>query len=590
MAANTLNNRSDGETIVEDFFNDIHQALNGDFVGRNSSGVPTANQNLGTGAIPWGTLRAGGLVIGGASVDVSQVAAPPYRVTAGATRSTSNQPAFLDPAGSGNGASVDVLATTTNLVFDVNGVAFTLTADITEGSLTTAPSTNNTAAIDDTDATDQEGSRTWGESDALDIGTFSDPGVVSKKSITIDAAGTEITSKIGDYAAFLKGSEIFLARIVSATELTDCKRGFMYDDSITPLNRETLLDNDTLTLLSLGWVFLDSDLATVDVTYTEPTYAFTAPSSPATGDYWFDMGNQLWKRYDGADFLTVTRTFIGWVALDDTDCIGARSVDFDNRFSDLMNLESARSTSEIVQANHQHGKVSVYGNEIDFVTTRPQWNITNDLADSVDMYDATEQADRTYYCYLTDEGEEVISDISPYRRWDLNGFYHPHNPWRAVACFYNDGSSDIQGVVRADILQNRLYAERRFNSASVTSNGEITDMRFENLVPGKTYLLTGKIIINKDGGDNSTTVLIANDITDVSANRIGSATAGESGGVTDLAAQVPLNILFTARNPDLTFHASSIGGTSAIDGADLITSTHAMLTEMPFRLYEEGGI
>lgn len=49
----TLTNRTDGETIGQAFFNDIHAALDGDFVGRNSSGVPTSGQNLGTSTYRW---------------------------------------------------------------------------------------------------------------------------------------------------------------------------------------------------------------------------------------------------------------------------------------------------------------------------------------------------------------------------------------------------------------------------------------------------------------------------------------------------------------------------------------------------------
>ena len=58
MATNTLVNRSSGQTITEDFFNDFNSALQGDVVGRNASGVPEAGQSLGTAAFPWGTLRA----------------------------------------------------------------------------------------------------------------------------------------------------------------------------------------------------------------------------------------------------------------------------------------------------------------------------------------------------------------------------------------------------------------------------------------------------------------------------------------------------------------------------------------------------
>lgn len=52
----TLTNRSTGQTITSAFFNDIHGALDVDFVGRNSSGVATAGQSLGTSTYPWGAV------------------------------------------------------------------------------------------------------------------------------------------------------------------------------------------------------------------------------------------------------------------------------------------------------------------------------------------------------------------------------------------------------------------------------------------------------------------------------------------------------------------------------------------------------
>ena len=241
MGTNTLTDRVSGTTIEASHPNEIHQAINTDFVGRNSSGVPTANQNLGTAAFPWGTVRAGSLVIGGSSVDTSQVAAPPFRVVSGATRATSNQPAFLDPAGSGSGASFTLTAASTSLLFDVNGTSFTLSSDIVKGSLTVAPSSNNTCLVDDTDAADQASTRTWGEPDG------------EKTSITIDTAGTEITGKIGQYAAFQHGNEYFTAFIKSATELTDCRRGFFYDDALAPVNREVFSKTQSLGRSRPSW-------------------------------------------------------------------------------------------------------------------------------------------------------------------------------------------------------------------------------------------------------------------------------------------------------------------------------------------------
>jgi hypothetical protein len=434
LGTGTLNDKIAGATIFHTDPNEIHAALNTSLVGRNSSGVPTAGQELGTAAIPWGTVRAGSLIIGGSSVDVSQVSAPPFRVLSGLTRTTSNQPAFIDANGAA--ASFVVEATATDLVFDVNGTTFTMTADVTKSSLTLAPSTNNTALVNDSTAVDQDDTRMWGEP-------------WHRKAITIDTIGTEISTRNGQIASFKidngTTTEFFLALIdTTNNRLINCRRGFFYDPAKAPKNRIFFSDNDVITLMSTAWVFMDSNLGTVDVTYKAPVWDSAAPGSPATGDYWYDTVNSLWKRYDGATFASVDRTWIGYAVIDSANCVAARCVPFDNRYQeeDAMSLEV--STTEIVVARSRYQKVNVAGNEIFYGEFKPSWNITTDLATSADMYNATEQASTYYYLYVKDDGAQVISDIAPYFGKDeFYGYYHPHNPWRCVGSFFNNASSNI---------------------------------------------------------------------------------------------------------------------------------------------------
>lgn len=435
MGTNTLTNRNAGDTIQDTFFNSIHASLNGDLVGRGSTGVPTAGQNLGTVAIPWGTVRADTIIIDGQAIDPTQLVAPQNRVVSGKTRSTSNQPAFIVPSGSGASFTID--GTPTNLVLDINGVSVTVNTDIVKSSLTLAPSSQNTALVNDTEAADQAATRLWGE-------------VGNPKPITIDTVGTNITALVGKWAAFKiagVGTEYFLAYVNSATQLTNCFRGYFYNPSITPMNRTEFSNNDTITLMSLGWIFVENDATTVDVTYSNPTWSFTSPNSPATGDYWYDMANNLWKRYDGASFQIINRTFIGMVILDTTDCVGARCDDFYAAYRDVNDIALQVQTTEIVRTRGSEARCSVAGREIRFQKSIATWNITTDLATSADMYDGTEQASRIYYVYLKDDGDTVISDIEPYRRPDFYGDYHPHNPWRMVGTFYNDGGSDIVAAI-----------------------------------------------------------------------------------------------------------------------------------------------
>lgn len=429
MATNTLNTRSSGQTILDTFFNDFNTAFNGDFVGRNSSGVPTSGQALGTVALPWGTINAATLVLNGSAVDTSKITSPVNRVVSGKVRTTSNQPSFITP----NGAALSFLlaGATTNLVVDINGTSKTISTDITKSSLTAAPSSNNTCLSNDTDAAGQADTRLWGEPE-------------HRKTMIVDTMGSSITALVGTFQSFKIGSEYFYAFVKSTTELTKCRRGYFYGSTLVPSNRSTFSNNDTITLMKTGYVFIDQDVATIDVSYTAPVYDFTAPSSPATGDYWYDLANKVWKRYDGASFVIINRTFIGLIVNDSTNCVAARCENFYAAFSDYNNIGLEVSTTEIISAKRLDGSVSVYGNLLNFEKSIPSWNITtNILTGTADMYVSGEQASTLYYLYIADNGKKIISDISPYYRDDFCGKYHPHNPWRCIGSFYNDGSSNI---------------------------------------------------------------------------------------------------------------------------------------------------
>lgn len=457
-------------------------------------------------ALPWGTIRADALILNGDVVDTSLVTAPPNRVVSGKTRSSSNQPQFIVPNGSALSLVID--GTPTNLVVNINGSAVTVNTDITRSSLTAAPSSQNTALVNDTDAADQYTTRIWGEPEAY------------KDTITIDTVGTNITALVGKYAAFMidNGSETeyFLAFVESATTLTKCKRGYFYDSSGNPKNRIVFSNNDTITLLKIGFLFVENDGLTTDVTYTVPAWSFEAPSSPATGDYWYDLGNNLWKRYDGASFQIINRTLIGIFASNTTACIAARCQDFYAGYTDLNALQLEKQSTEIVRAAHMNQKVNVAGNTFTFEESFPQWNITTDLASSSDMYSATEQASRGYYCYLKDDGNTVISDIHPYWRADLYGAYHPHNPWRCVGAFYNDSSSDIQSacgliangqnlrIRTGNGLGSTATGIRRYSNADYLDSGFVGYEDSASDGTSLNFLLPGNFNLNLSDQSSST--------------------------------------------------------------------------------------
>jgi hypothetical protein len=161
MSSIQIIDRSAGQVILASFWNDLKSALSGDFMGRDVNGNPVAGNNCGTAAYPWGVGYFNQLIVGGVALNTSQLERPPYFIVSGKTRSGSNQPAFLVPAGSS--ASFSLLASATNLVLSINGVAASFTADHNAIPVTAAPSSQNTCLVNDSTAASQAATRTWGE-------------------------------------------------------------------------------------------------------------------------------------------------------------------------------------------------------------------------------------------------------------------------------------------------------------------------------------------------------------------------------------------------------------------------------------------
>lgn len=433
MGKNKLNKIADSDIFRPSVVNQLNIAMKGDFVGRNTFGAPDQSKNLGTVSIPWGTLHANSLRINGTIFDPDFNVADDNSIVSGRTRSTSGQAAFLVPPSSG--LTFTVSGATTELNYKVNGDAFVINTDISVTGVTAAPSTDNTCLVNDTTMADQDYTRTAGEVNG------------SQDFITVDAMGSEITALVGTFQSFSVNNgtdtEYFIAYVNSTTRLDKAFRGFYYDDSLDPINRIAISDNDTITLMSTGWVFIDKNRTTVDVSYSNPVWG-SEPSSPVSGQYWYDQSVGFWKIYNGTSFVRINRVFAGFVIADATNVVGARCQVFDKPYELDYNVYLERDSATVVKSSRSGQNVENETLEFNFNFSDVEWDITSDLATSVDMYDATEQASTFYYAYLKEDGDTVISDLEPYQLWNKAYPVHPHNTWICLGSFFNDSSSDIE--------------------------------------------------------------------------------------------------------------------------------------------------
>ncbi len=441
MGDNTLNQVSAPAVASEDDVNQYYVAVTGNHLPRDPvGGAPQGNMHsLGRPATQWQNAYVQNLFLNGQLFDPTAAAGggdTSNAIVSGRTRTESEQPDFIRASGSGTNATI--LATDVPLQITANAQSVTISTDIPLSSLSVAPSADNTCLVNDSGLTGLERTKYTGEHPE-------DP-------LTIDNAGSEITDRVGQYVCLMAGTEYMFAFVKSETELTNIKRGFFFDSSGNPVVREVLNNNNTLTLMSLGWVFAQSDGTTTDISYKSPIYSASEPASPDLDDYWFDQVNLQWKRYNDTDFIVVDRMLIGLVVINQTDCVASRSFDFTKGYGEHIEIEVESLNETIIQTKNGFNSLSVYGSLFQFNAGPIEWDITQNLETGL-----TESASTLYHLYITEQGGVVISEERPYNRMsDLRGWYHPYHSWRYVGVAYNDSSSNFSN---ANSL-NSLYASR----------------------------------------------------------------------------------------------------------------------------------
>lgn len=334
------------------------------------------------------------------------------QITSGAVTALGNPIALVSSA---TDNSVTLQCATTPLKVAINTVNYTFTTNTTITGLTAAPSSNNTAIAGGTVS-----------SDTL-LGGF---GTV----IPIGTVGSEITNRIGQYAMFKvvhSGvSEYFLAYIQSSTVLSRAYRGYFYDSASAPIFPVAMNSGDTITLMRLSYLFVKTD-GTLDVTYNPLSYGAVAPPAPNSGDYWYDSANLIWKKYNGTSFADAAATIIGICAQDSTPkTIGTRTFEYFAVYSAVNSVYP-----EVIASGTQYQgdlwgqRISVAGVLQTFEKSLALWTTTGPFASGVTLQSSTD-----YWAYVTNTGEQLLDTVAPYdRQDDLQGYYHPYAPWRAVA-------------------------------------------------------------------------------------------------------------------------------------------------------------
>jgi hypothetical protein len=376
------------------------------------------------------------------------------RLVSGKKSANSSAPKFLEPIGTSN--QVKVLATDTDLIFITGESQFNIVDDIVASGLVSPPTSNNTALVNDSTLSGQDYSKTLGE-----FGTF----------LNIDTIGSEISALNGQVAGFRLGaSEYFVARIDTVNNvLKEAQRGIFVDSSSNSLERGGVSDNDTITLMKLTWLYIQSD-ASVLASYSEPFYGATQPSSPTDGGMWFDTVNQVWKRFNSTVFVEVEAVPLGLCLQDENGhTVAARAFEFYGDFLDDNSIELVYKDNAEVNSKSRNNLISVFGTRVILNEAALRFQIGSNLEPG-----KTEAVSTMYYFYIKENSDLIVSPDAPLdRRGDLKGMYHPQETWRNVGRIFNDASGNFDQDSLVTIDESLGY-KKSFNPGVITSDYQLS--------------------------------------------------------------------------------------------------------------------
>jgi hypothetical protein len=450
MGDNTIPTRSDANVITADWFNVFRNALLIDFLPRNASGVVEASAGrLGNLDYPWREGHFGSVTVDGVLLDTNALLSRSHRIVSGAAK-TSGYPEFLEAAGSGNGLSADILASTTDLELSVDGEDVTIESDQTFPALTAAPGSQNTCAINDASLAGASSTKILGEYD--------------RSYITIGTIGTGITALNGTIAAFLKGSEVFLALIDTGnSRLYPIYRGW------AGTSRETLSHTNTITLLKLSTLLMKSDgLTKVSSTYY-PESVTVAPIAGTAGKVYIERSTGRHAYDDGAT-INYDYIILGWAVCDSADCEWVQPYDFDLAWDSDADVDFyIHNTTTLKIKAGSRGAVA--GAEVGF----PQ-----DISVTTSDLDAGEAltVDTDYFVYMKNTGAVVLSTVPPRPpHFLIRGAYHPLNYYRAIGMVHTNGSSQFEKIYLSHVSEDKITttADGIHVDGTVEADGVLTD-------------------------------------------------------------------------------------------------------------------
>lgn len=439
------------------------------------------------------------------------------------------QPQYLIADGTTN--KVTLKCSVTPLSCYINGTQYTFNADISLTGLTLAPGANNTALIgnniDGTSITSDAFSKNFGEEDSQDLllDVFTSAGASKQRIapfISLTTVGSALTALDATQVAVKINAEYSIGTLRgTASRIENCLRGCFFSNTSSALPRVGFATGDTVTLMKLSYIFLLSS-GTLDVTYNRPSVGAQTPSSPATGDYWYDTNANQWKKYNGTSFAANASVFVGLAVQDSTKTVCSRSADFLAAYSDTAKLFLKRdSLTNTKISSPAAGAVSVYGKSINFGGNTLDFSISRDQSGAFSAGDLL-------FFYLSPTGKQFIDNVAPNKRPDLGGYYHPSRPYRCLGSSFTNNGTDVSAsnVKNAKGVNDLKYRSQRIVLPATSTNTNMANIslgqiqmiarggRLRFSFPPVNGVSFPALIKASNSGANSTTTSIGITITD----------------------------------------------------------------------------
>ena len=453
MGTNTLTERSDGQIITQDWFNDLNLAMRLDWLPRNASNVPTnLAGSIGSPSLNWLTGYFQSLVVNGTTLDTSLLTSLPNRIVS-CKVTAEDFPDYLTAGGTSN----------LNAVLDATGVAFhaviadedtTLTADITF-PVTAGYTSNHTMAINEASWTGASAA----EQQALVFGEQAHRSVY----INFDAVGTNITNLGVGAKAFFRGVntsaavEHIYGEIIAVSGST-IKLRVIWRAIKAGESRIKFRDNDVWTLCRPTFLFIDGDGAHYETNVT-PVKVDTLPSPATAGKYINRLSDDTWWFDDGSNPLTpVDRIFVGVALSHNGTDNGAVCYlpEWRHYKSDYLDMKQSDVNitihSDPVSASKGHvinGKVKL-GLQTTYYDDK---QIATSTAGDLESGTADISAIGVKYIYrVYSTGKLVYSDIMP-RKYGQGVFIHPTKMWRCIGFRMHSATAFYYGSQNGEVFQ-----------------------------------------------------------------------------------------------------------------------------------------